>query len=249
MVATKKAPTNKFFENEYNLKDLLTLSIAVTRINKGYVKKDAIIDEDEDGVDTKLPNLFIINNKLGIEKFKTKRIDKTLAKYYPAVNVLPEDSVNVDHMIRYFKGLSMKAIKRSISDFEQSILSLINKEFVPYKDIGIIASLPNVYSNGLKQKAFNKLEKSLAKESEHVGTLHERGEFNVELLHVKYIWRSGSYLVVAKDIDDNLIKFFCNQSGLEVGDVKSITGYVKDHTMGKQSGGPETYLKRIKFVE
>ena len=58
MVATKKAPTNKFFENEYNLKDLLTLSIAVTRINKGYVKKDAIIDEDEDGVDTKLPNII-----------------------------------------------------------------------------------------------------------------------------------------------------------------------------------------------
>lgn len=249
MVAVKKSATNKFFENQYNLKDLLTLSVAVTRINKGYVKKDAMISEDDDGVDTKLPNLFIINNKLGIEKFKTKRIDKTLAKYYPSVDVLPEDSENVDHMIRYFKGLSMKAIKRSISDFEQSILSLINKEFVPYKDIGIIASLPNVYANGIKQKTFNKLEKELAKESEYVGNLHERGEFNIELLHVKYIWRSGSYLVVAKDINNNLIKFFCNQSGLKVGDVKTVTGYVKDHTMGKQSNGAETYLNRIKFVE
>ena len=71
---------------------------------------------------------------------------------------------------------------------------MINKEFVPYKDIGIIASLSNVYANGIKQKAFNKLEKSLAKESEYVGNLHERGEFNVELLHVKYIWRSGKLL-------------------------------------------------------
>ena len=249
MVAVKKSATNKFFENQYNLKELLTLSVAVTRINKGYVKKDAMINEDEDGVETKLPNLFIINNKLGIEKFKTKRIDKTLAKYYPSVDVLPEDSENVDHMIRYFKGLSMKAIKRSISDFEQSILGMINKEFVPYKDIGIIASLPNVYANGIKQKAFNKLEKALAKESEYVGNLHERGEFNVELLHVKYIWRSGSYLVVAKDINNNLIKFFCNEGGLNVGDVKTITGYVKDHTIGKQSNGKETYLNRIKFSE
>ena len=77
MVAVKKSATNKFFENQYNLKELLTLSVAVTLINKGYVKKDAMINEDEDGVETKLPNLFIINNKLGIEKFKTKRIDKT----------------------------------------------------------------------------------------------------------------------------------------------------------------------------
>lgn len=249
MVKTKKAPTNKFFENEYNLKDLLTLSIAVNRINGGYVKKDANIDMDEDRVNTKLPNLFLINNKLGIEKFKTRNIEQTLNKYYPDIDLLPEDSADVDHMIRYFKGLSMKAIKRSISDFEQSILSLISKDFVKYKDIGIVASLPNVYANGLKQKSFNKLEKELAKDSEHVGELHSRGSFDIELIHVKYIWRSGSHLVVAKDINNNLIKFFCHKNDLQVGDVMSITGYVKDHTTGKQSGGAETYLNRIKFDE
>lgn len=244
-----KSTNGKWFQDRFNLKDLLTLSNAVTRINGGYVKKDQRVDIDDDNVSTKLPNLFIINNFLGIEKFKTKAIDSTLKKYYPAVEVLDEDYENVEHMLKYFKGLSLKAIKRNISDFEQTILGLVGKEFVEYKDVGVIASLPNVYANGQKQKAFNKVEKELAKTSQHVGELHSRGEFTVTFLHVKYIWRSQSYLFVSKDKDDNLIKFFSEKDGIEKGSTATITGYVKDHTMGKQSKGPETYLNRVKFVE
>lgn len=247
-VETIKATSGKWFQDQFNLKDLLTLSNAVNRINKGYIKKDQPIDNDDEGIAKNLPNLFIINNTLGIEKFKTKAIEKTLAKYYPAVDVIDEDYENVEHMVRYFKGLSLKAIKRSISDFEQTILGLISKEYVDYKDVGILASLPNVYANGQKQKAFNKIEKALAQGSEYVGTLHERGKFTVEFLHVKYIWRSQSYLFVAKDSNNNLIKFFSSQGGIKKGDTAEITGYVKDHTMGKQSKGPETYLNRVKFA-
>ena len=243
----KSSPSGKWFEDQYSLTDLLSLSVAVNRINGGYIKKDAPIDSDDDGIDKKLPNLFIINNHINIEKFKTTRIKATLSKYYKDINVIESDSENVAHMIKYFKGLSLKAIKRRISDFEQTILGLIGKEFVDYKDVGIIASLPNVYANGQKQKAFNKIEKALAKGSQHVGTLHERGKFSVDFLHVKYIWRSQSYLFVAKDREDNLIKFFSSQGGIKKGDTAEITGYVKEHTMGKQSKGPETYLNRVKF--
>ena len=160
----KKARTGKWFEDQYSLTDLLSLSVAVNRVNGGYIKKDANIEEDENGYQKKLPNLFIINNHLGIEKFKTSRIDKTLDTYYNDISVIESDSDNVDHMIKYFKGLSLKAIKRDISDFEKSILGLINKEFVQYKDIGIIASLPSVYDNGQKQRTFNKMEKELRRQ-------------------------------------------------------------------------------------
>ena len=57
-----------------------------------------------------------------------------------------------------------------------------------YKDIGIIASLPSVYENGQKQRTFNKLEKELAKNSEHVGTLSERNEFTVESNGIRNIF-------------------------------------------------------------
>jgi hypothetical protein len=243
-----KAPSGKWFEDQFNLKDLLTLSIAVNRINGGYIKKDAVYEKDENGDAEKLPNLFIINNAMGIEKFKNKSIEQSLSKYYPNVTVIDDDYTNVDHMVRYFKGLSLKAIKRSISDFEQTILGLISKEYVQYKDVGVIASLPNVYANGQTQKDFNKIEKKLAKDSKHIGELHARGEFTLEFIHVKYIWRSASYLFVAKDNEDNLVKFFSSHPEQKKGDIVTVTGYVKDHTIGKQSGGPETYLNRVKFV-
>ena len=247
-VRIKKSQTRKFFEDDYHLEDLLTLSCAVTRANNGYTKKDASLQKDADDVYTKLPNLFIMANYMNIEKYSTKTYDNTINKYYKDFGVTDEDGKEVERMIRYFKGLSMKAIKRNISDFESSILAMISKEYVSYKDIGIIASLPNVYANGQKQKEFNKIEKQLGKTSEHIGTLRERGDFNLELIYVKYIWRSNSYLCVAKDSNDNIVKFFHNNK-LEVGEKIHITAYVKDHTQGKMSGGAETYLNRVKIVE
>ncbi len=248
MVAIKKSETRKYFKDEYNLKDLLTLSCAATRVNKGYIKKDTPLDVDDKGINKSLPNLFLMCNNMGIEKYATKSYNASINKYYKNFEVLPEDGEQVDRMIKYFKGLSLKAIKRNVSDFEKSILSMIGKEFVPYKDIGIVASLPNVYANGQKQKEFNKLEKQLAKNSQFVGTLHERCTFDLEFIHVKYIWRSGSYLCVAKDTDGNIVKFFHSQK-FNVGETVKIKGYVKDHTQGKMSGGSETYLNRVKVSE
>ena len=41
-----KAKSGKWFEDQYSLTDLLSLSVAVNRINGGYIKKDADIDVD-----------------------------------------------------------------------------------------------------------------------------------------------------------------------------------------------------------
>ena len=243
----QKSRTGKWFEDQYSLTDLLSLSVAVNRVNGGYIKKDANIESDANDVQKKLPNLFIINNHLGIEKFKTTSIKNTLSKYYKDVEVIDSDSDNVAHMIKYFKGLSLKAIKRDISDFERTILGLINKEFVQYKDIGIIASLPSVYENGQKQREFNRLEKNLAQNSQYVGNLHERGDFTVKIIHRKFIWRSNSYLYVACEGDSNLVKFFSPTEIGEVNDTIKVAGYVKDHTQGKMSKGNETYLNRVKI--
>ena len=80
-VRIKKSQTRKFFEDDYNLQDLLTLSCAVTRANKGYIKKDAVIEKDKDEVSKKLPNLFVMANYMNIEKYSTKTYDNTIKKY------------------------------------------------------------------------------------------------------------------------------------------------------------------------
>ena len=40
----KSSPSGKWFEDQYSLTDLLSLSVAVNRINEGYIKKDAHIE-------------------------------------------------------------------------------------------------------------------------------------------------------------------------------------------------------------
>jgi hypothetical protein len=107
--------------------------------------------------------------------------------------------------------------------------------------------LPSVYQNGQKQREFNKLEKRLAQNSQFVGNLHERQEFDLKILHRKFIWRSNSYLYVACEGDSNIVKFFSPTEIGEVNDTIKVAGYVKDHTQGKMSKGNETYLNRVKI--
>ena len=107
--------------------------------------------------------------------------------------------------------------------------------------------MPSVYENGQKQREFNKMEKQLAKGSQYVGKLHDRGEFDLTVIHKKFIWRSNSYLYVTQEGDSNIVKFFSSDDTGKVGDKVSVAGYVKDWSKGKYSGGDETYLNRVKF--
>ena len=45
---------------KFNLTDLLTLSVAVNRINDGYIKKDANIETDDEGCQKQWP-IFLLS--------------------------------------------------------------------------------------------------------------------------------------------------------------------------------------------
>ena len=105
--------------------DVLTVACAVFRLN-GYVKKH---QQSE-----KTPNVSLLYNH-----------------FYNDVHItLTEtDRQCAESVIDYLKGLSFKAIERELTGFEANVLKFVNSDVVDSSNLGIAASLPQVYEKAL----------------------------------------------------------------------------------------------------
>ena len=165
--------------------------------------------------------------------------------------IKPEHVSQAREIRETLQAFSFKAIERSLTNFEQQILSIVNSDTVTHKDLGRIASFPNVYERKISQDAWEERESDLARNSEFVGEELNRAEFDVVIENVRYLSRTESYLICASESGKNIIKFFVHErklEGLTEGDTIKLQGYVKKQEVSKYHGGSETVINRVKFI-
>ena len=165
--------------------------------------------------------------------------------------ITPEHVSQASEIRETLQAFSFKAIERSLTNFEQQILSIVNSDTVTHKDLGRIASFPNVYERKISQDAWEERESELARNSEFVGHVLARAEFDVVIENVRYLSRTESYLICASESGKNIIKFFVPERRLDdisEGDTVKLAGYVKKQEISRYHGGQETMLNRVKFI-
>lgn len=165
--------------------------------------------------------------------------------------ITPEHVSQAREIRETLQAFSFKAIERSLTNFEQQVLSVVNSDTITHKDLGRVASFPNVYERKISQDAWEEREAELARNSEFVGEELSRAEFDVVIENVRYLSRTESYLICASESGKNIIKFFVHErklEGLTEGDTIKLQGYVKKQEVSKYHGGQETMLNRVKFV-
>ena len=213
-------------------REVISASAAAHRLNDGFIKKDQIRFDEK--CKNKTCNSDLLYNHFYRENQKLK--------------ILEKDYDMADIIIDYLKGLSFKAIERELTEFEKNVLKLVSSENVEKDKIGITASLPKVYSNKVEQDRWTDRENVLAGTSQAVGTLRERGSFNVKIEFCRYIPRTMTYLVTTSIDDKHILKFFHDKS-FKVGSDVKLEGYVKSQGRGRYHNGQETIINRIKIKE
>lgn len=211
----------------FTITEVMTASCAAHRVN-GFVKKGDLNRYDAQPAranSTMLYDHFYGNNKL---------------------DITAADSKLSDDVIEYLKGLSFKAVERNLTDFEANTLKLVTAETINHKSLGIAASLPSVYLNKLQQDVWAGRENELAENSEYVGTLHQRGEFELTVENIRYIKTTGAYLYCCSESNKNIVKFFSDNELGSVGTVLYVAAYVKSHSVSKFHSGKETMINRVK---
>lgn len=213
---------------DFNTKEVVAVSCAVDRVN-GFVKKgDVGFGENTD----KKPNVhFLYQHFCNNEK----------------VEVTDTDNAMAEEIIDYLKGLSFKALERKLTEFETNVLTFVGSETVNKNQLGIAASLPNVYRNKLEADTWTLREAELARTSDYVGQVGKRGEFIAKIENLRYIAKTMSYLVSCSVDDKHILKFFSVDKVGDVGGIINIAGFVKSQAISKYSNAKETMINRTKI--
>lgn len=210
----------------FNINEVVAVSCAVDRMN-GFVKKNDAIGRS----DVK-PNVsYLYEHFCNNEK----------------VEVIPSDTQMAEEIIDYLKGLSFKALERKLTEFETNVLNFVGSETIEKTQLGIAASLPNVYRNKLEADAWSVREADLGRTSEYVGTVGTRGDFVAKIENLRYIAKTMSWLVSCSVDDKHILKFFTVDTIGKVGDTINLTGYVKGQSVSKYSNAKETMINRVKI--
>ncbi len=213
---------------DFNTKEVVTVSCAVDRIN-GFVKKSDV------GFGTnvdKKPNVHFL-----YQHFCNNE----------TVEVINADTEMAEEIIDYLKGLSFKALERKLTEFETNVLNFVGSETVNKSQLGIAASLPNVYRNKLDADVWTAREAELGRTSEYIGSVGSRSEFVAKVENLRFIGKTMSYLVSCSVDDKHILKFFSVDKVGEIGDIINITGFVKSQAVSNYSNAKETMINRIKI--
>jgi len=213
--------------NQFNIKEVVAVACAVDRTN-GFVKKSDVFGQLD-----KKPNVsFLYEHFCNNEKTEYSAADFELA----------------EEIIDYLKGLSFKALERKLTDFETNVLNFVGSETVGKEQLGIAASLPNVYRNKLEADTWTAREAELARTSDYIGQVGKRGEFTAKIENLRYIAKTSSYLISCSVDDKHILKFFSGVASGKVGDTIQLTGFVKSQSVSSYSNAKETMINRIKVT-
>ena len=164
--------------------------------------------------------------------------------------ITPDIIAQAEEIRHTLKAFSFKAIERPLTNFETQVLGIVNSDTVNHKDLGRIASFPNVYERKISQEEWEDREADLAKDSTWVGVPMTKDEFDITIENIRYLSRTDSYLVCAQE-QGNIIKFFTDGNKLDgraEGDTCKIACWVKKQEVSKYHGGQETMVNRVKFI-
>jgi len=180
---------------------------------------------------------------------------------FPSQKVDPEDREKIDvseyhyekaeNILELLRGFGFIAIERSLTNFELSVLDIVGRTSISHKELGRVASFPNVYERKVSQEIWEERESRLAKSSDYIGELHCKSHFDIVIENIRYLSRTKSYLICASESHKNIVKFFIpetNIGNIKEGDSIKLTGWIKKHEVSNYHGGKETMLKRINFL-
>lgn len=213
---------------DFDTNEVVAVSCAVDRVN-GFVKKTEVGYGENVN---KKPNVhYLYEHFCNNEKTEVLDTDRELA----------------EEIIDYLKGLSFKALERKLTEFETNVLNFVGSEKVNKSQLGIAASLPNVYRNKLEADVWTVRESELARTSDYLGELGKRSDFTAKIENLRYIAKTMSYLVSCSVDDKNILKFFTVDKVGNVGDIINVTGFVKGQNVSNYSNAKETMINRIKI--
>jgi len=146
------------------------------------------------------------------------------------------------NMRQHFKGLTFKALTKSLNDFEKNVSMLADCEDWNYTTnihlhFAILMSLAGTFK---RDKVREKTDYTIARaNSTHIGNIKERLDLKIQVLCNVYSKQWETYYITGITVDENIV-FFAYREELNMHQPYHIRGTVKAHRDNAQ-----TQLNRV----
>lgn len=224
--------------------ELLALSVAVDRYLGGFIKMEYS--------DHGLYNYGLISDIV----FNINQSNKH------NIEITDQDREYTEKIKEYFSGLVFKALTRTLTDFEKSVVNEVtttNNE-VTQKRIATVCALPSIYRKNLIDDAWAVKENSLKGIAGPEGVLGRRQTYQGKIVHLRVMKKTNSTLVVVLTENNNIVKFFQATNGyirvdekvnmddlLKVGNTVNFSGLIKRQCPSKVTKTFENVVNRVKI--
>jgi hypothetical protein len=228
---------------EYVTEQLLELSFAAYRVNKGYEKQTRRYSE---GQPTTYSNKELITYSAAYYN-QAEEENKVLKTWIPtdfiALQVTDEDKkakIDADKHMRRYTFLALG----NISDFDKDMFAVYSSEKTPVNKIGLIAYLPAFINRELVEKQY-KLR--LKNEYSQSSFYDKSVEGVIEILKKVWIENAQKFVYIA-GIDGNLVSFWTDKK-YNLESKYNITAKVKKHDKERETDLPMSCLNYVKLKE
>jgi L-amino acid N-acyltransferase YncA len=197
-----------------SVKELAALSFAAQRYNGGLLKDTTRWNENTQTLENIIPNKTLIRDTVkGDPKLVVTDEDRAQAE-------IAIDAITQDFTMQVLKG-------RKVSDFVQSLATLLEKDTDTDVSAGIVAFLPQMYEQLKQRQDREEKVQGFAYTSEYLGQLGAKVTVELTVLTTKYLQQYNCYSVTGHDAQGNMVNFLtgkqdCTVSGRYTGKIKRI---------------------------
>ena len=197
-----------------SVKELAALSFAAQRANGALLKDTTRWNEATQTLETVTPNKTLIRDTVkGDPKLVVTDGDRAQAEIAIA-------AITQDFTMQVLKG-------RKVSDFVQSLATLLEKDMDTDVSAGIVAFLPQMYEQLKQRQEREEKVQEFAYTSEYLGQVGAKVTVELTVLTTKYLQQYNCYSVTGHDAQGNMVNFLtgkqdCTVSGRYTGKIKRI---------------------------
>jgi len=238
--------TNKKPEEKYSVIDVLKASVAVNNFNKGYIKDDVKLPEDNFQV-SKIRNRNLVLALLGENRLNSygEQWEKKLIN----LTVTDKDIKTADDIVNHYEGKLFSAMGGKLDQYSESIWKVIGKEKCSIMEIGLIASIPSAYLRDVKKESIEDRVLSECKD-EYIGSVKDKVEGSVELLSSVYSRNYDSYIYSGIFNEKFLVTFWNGKKIADKGETVNIKAKIKRLTESRfYPNAWETQLNYVKRTD
>ena len=215
----------------FKTQDVLAVAFAAHRKNKGYIKDSYRFTENDP----------LFSNK-DIVKYQLCP-DYRPGDFKP-VRITEEDYEAVDVALKHFRRYTMEVLGSGLTDFQKTIFENVIQEEVEYKDLGVLAYVPELVDREVRENTLKKKLRTEYRDSEYIGAVGDKVEGVCLILNSHYSSHYERYVYTA-DYIGNIISFWYKDK-ISIGERKKFKGKIKEQSKNRLFAVNESRLNYVK---